>query len=147
MSQFMHCHDTAVYIDCCLGLVYVKLHVFRVMVMLRFLSRGPVCLAFPPPLLLFTLNLPCRLEDAADALSGMVNSDWLLLRGYLSYLLHVSPTSAYHVHCETRTCKAGSWKCCNVLSIVWLHTLAHSVRLIIPKVPCLDGQIYIIIAI
>jgi hypothetical protein len=105
MSQFMHCHDTAVYIDCRLGLVYVKLHVFRVMVMLRFLSRAPVCLAFPPPPLLFALNLPCRLEDAADALSGMVNSDWLLLRGYLSYLLHVSPTSAYHAHCETRTCK------------------------------------------
>jgi hypothetical protein len=41
---------------------------FRIIVMLRFLSRAPVCLAFPPPLLLFALNPPCRL--AADALSG-----------------------------------------------------------------------------
>jgi hypothetical protein len=51
------------------------------MVMLRFLSRAPEFLAFPPPppLLLFALNLPCRLAAAADALSGMVNSDLLLL--------------------------------------------------------------------
>jgi hypothetical protein len=49
------------------------------MVMLRFLSGTPVFLAFPPPLLLFALNLPCRLAAAADALSGMVNSDLLLL--------------------------------------------------------------------
>jgi hypothetical protein len=47
------------------------------MVMLRFLSLAPVFLAFPPPLQLFALNLPCRL--AADALSGIVNSDVLLL--------------------------------------------------------------------
>jgi hypothetical protein len=41
---------------------------FCVMVMLRFLSCAPVFLAFPlpPPLLLFALNLPCRL--AADFL-------------------------------------------------------------------------------
>jgi hypothetical protein len=54
---------------------------FRVMVMLRFLSRAPVFLAFPPPppLLLFALNLPCRLAAAADALSSMVNSNLLLL--------------------------------------------------------------------
>jgi hypothetical protein len=54
---------------------------FRVMVMLMFLSRAPVFLAFPPPppLLLFALNLPCRLAAAADALSGMVDSDLLLL--------------------------------------------------------------------
>jgi hypothetical protein len=47
--------------------------------MLRFLSHAPVFLAFPPPLLLFALNLPCRL--AADTLSGMLNSDLLLLPG------------------------------------------------------------------
>jgi hypothetical protein len=54
---------------------------FHVMVMLRVLSRAPVFLAFPPlpPLLLFALNLPCRLAAAADALSGMVNSDFFLL--------------------------------------------------------------------
>jgi hypothetical protein len=50
-------------------------------VMLRFLSRAAVFLAFPPPppLLLFALNLPCRLADEADALLGMVNSKLLLL--------------------------------------------------------------------
>jgi hypothetical protein len=54
---------------------------FRAMLMLRFLSRAPVFLAFPPPLLLFTrsLQLPCRLPATADALSDMVNSDLLLL--------------------------------------------------------------------
>jgi hypothetical protein len=43
---------------------------FRVMVMLRFLSRAPVFFAFPPPppLLLFALNLLCRLAAVADAL-------------------------------------------------------------------------------
>jgi hypothetical protein len=50
------------------------------MVMLRFLSHTPVVLAFPPslPLLVFALNLPCRLATAADALSGMDNTDLLL---------------------------------------------------------------------
>jgi hypothetical protein len=54
---------------------------FCVMVMLRFLSRTPVFLAFPPPppLVLFALNLPYRLAAVADALLGMVNSDLLLL--------------------------------------------------------------------
>jgi hypothetical protein len=51
---------------------------FRAMVMLRFLSRAPVFLAFPPPLVLFTLNLPCRLAAEADTLLGMLNSDLLL---------------------------------------------------------------------
>jgi hypothetical protein len=53
------------------------------MVMLQFLSRAPVFLAFPapPPLLLFALNLPCRLAAAADALLVMVNTDLLLLTG------------------------------------------------------------------
>jgi hypothetical protein len=48
-----------------------------VMVMLRFLSRAPVFLAFPPPppLLLLALNMPCRLAAMANALLGMVNSD------------------------------------------------------------------------
>jgi hypothetical protein len=52
-----------------------------VMVMLRFFSRTPVFLAYPPPppLLLFALNLHRRLAAAADALSGMVNTDLLLL--------------------------------------------------------------------
>jgi hypothetical protein len=54
---------------------------FRVMVMPRFLSRALVCRAFPPPppFLLFALNLTRRLTAAADALSGMVNTDLLLL--------------------------------------------------------------------
>jgi hypothetical protein len=54
---------------------------FRVIVMLRFLSRAPVFLAFspPPPFLLFALNLPCRLAAFANAPSGMDNSDLLLL--------------------------------------------------------------------
>jgi hypothetical protein len=51
--------------------------------MLSFLSCAHTVLAFTPPLplLLFTLNLPCRLAAAADALSGMANtsSDLLLL--------------------------------------------------------------------
>jgi hypothetical protein len=57
--------------------------------MQRFLSRALVCLAFPPPhpLLLFALNLPCRLAAAADALSGMVNSD---LQLFLLLLLDMS---------------------------------------------------------
>jgi hypothetical protein len=40
-----------------------------------------VFLAFPPPppLLLFALNLPCRLAAVADALLAVVNSDLLLL--------------------------------------------------------------------
>jgi hypothetical protein len=62
-------------------ILHTLLFWFRVMVMLRFLSCAPVFLAFPPPpsLLLFALNLPCRLAAAADALSSMVNSDLLLL--------------------------------------------------------------------
>jgi hypothetical protein len=54
---------------------------FCVMVMLRCLSHAQEFLAFPPPhpLLLFALNLPCRLAAVADALLGMVNSDLLLL--------------------------------------------------------------------
>jgi hypothetical protein len=54
---------------------------FGVVVMLRFLSRTPLFLAFPPPppLLLFALNLPHRLAGMADALSGMVDTDALLL--------------------------------------------------------------------
>jgi hypothetical protein len=52
---------------------------FHVMAMLRFLSHAPLFLAFPPPppLLLFTLNLPCRPAAAAVALSCI--SDLLLL--------------------------------------------------------------------
>jgi hypothetical protein len=42
---------------------HTVLFCFCVMVMLRFPFRAPVFLAFPPPppLLLFALNLPCRL--------------------------------------------------------------------------------------
>jgi hypothetical protein len=49
--------------------------------LLRFLSQAPVFRAFPPPppLLLFALDLPCRMAAVADALLGMVNSDFLLL--------------------------------------------------------------------
>jgi hypothetical protein len=69
---------------------------FRVVVLLRFLSCTPVFLAFPPPsLLLFALNMPCRLAAAADALSSMVNSDLLLL------LLHAR--ASYQSHTESLT--------------------------------------------
>jgi hypothetical protein len=48
---------------------------------MRFLFRAPVFLAFPPPppFLLFAINMPRRLAAVADALLGMVNSDLLLL--------------------------------------------------------------------
>jgi hypothetical protein len=54
---------------------------FRDMVMRRLLSSAQYLLAFPPslPLPLFTLDLPRRLAALADALSGMVNLDLLLL--------------------------------------------------------------------
>jgi hypothetical protein len=54
---------------------------FCVIVMLRFISGSPVFLASPPPppLLLFALNLPCRLAAVANALFGMVNSELLRL--------------------------------------------------------------------
>jgi hypothetical protein len=50
--------------------------------MLRFLSHAQVFVAFPlpPTLLLLALNLPCRLAAAADALSGIVSPDLLLLQ-------------------------------------------------------------------
>jgi hypothetical protein len=63
---------------------------FCVMAMPRVLSCAPVFLAFPPPppLLSFALNLPFRL--AADAPSGMVHSDLLLLLVTLSRNLRMS---------------------------------------------------------
>jgi hypothetical protein len=48
------------------------------MVMLSFLSHAPVFFAFPPPLIVFALNLPCRLAAAAAFLSGTVDSDCYL---------------------------------------------------------------------
>jgi hypothetical protein len=59
----------------------------HVMGTLQFLPWAPAFLAFAPPLsllwfaldLLFACNLSRRLEAAADALSGMVITDWLLL--------------------------------------------------------------------
>jgi hypothetical protein len=63
----------------------------RVMVMLRFLSRAQVFLAFPPPLLCFALNLPCRLTALADALSGTLNCDLFLLLQIVS-----SSTEQWH---------------------------------------------------
>jgi hypothetical protein len=52
-----------------------------VIILLRLLFRAPWFLAFPPPppLLLFALNLPCRLATVANALLDMVNSGLLLL--------------------------------------------------------------------
>jgi hypothetical protein len=66
---------------------YAILLSFRVMVMLKFHSR-PQCLACPPPppLLLFTLNLPRRLAGEAGSLSRMVGTHLLLL---LFLLLHI----------------------------------------------------------
>jgi hypothetical protein len=51
------------------------------MVMLQFRSLSLVFLAFPPPppLLYFALKLPRRLAAAANALSGMVNTNLHLL--------------------------------------------------------------------
>jgi hypothetical protein len=61
-------------------------------VIVRFLSRAPMFLASPPPLLLFALNLPCRLAAVADdALLGMVTSDLLLL---------LSPASSSTCSCD-----------------------------------------------
>jgi hypothetical protein len=56
----------------------------HVLVMLRFLSCGQAFLTLTPPLplLLFTLDLPCRLAAAADALLGLVNTDLLLVLGH-----------------------------------------------------------------
>jgi hypothetical protein len=56
------------------GVSHTVLLWFCVMVMLRFLSCASVFLAFPPPppLLLFALNLPCRLMAVADALLAVV---------------------------------------------------------------------------
>jgi hypothetical protein len=64
---------------------------FRVMVMLRFLSRAQVFLTCPPPppLLLFALNLPRRLAAAADDLSGIVHTCVLRL-----LLLPVKPLAS-----------------------------------------------------
>jgi hypothetical protein len=61
------------------GVSHTVLLWFCTMMMLRFLSRAPAFLAFPPPppLQLFALDLPCRLAAVADALLGMVNSDLL----------------------------------------------------------------------
>jgi hypothetical protein len=54
---------------------------FRVMVMLRFLSRATMSFDFPhpPALQMFALNLPRRLAAGADALSDMVDTDLLFL--------------------------------------------------------------------
>jgi hypothetical protein len=65
-GQLHECPDTQILAALVLCYVDVPLH-------------PPVFLAFPPPLLLFALNLPCRLAATANALSGMVNSDLLLL--------------------------------------------------------------------
>jgi hypothetical protein len=76
---------------------------FRVIVMrmLRFLSRAQVFLAFPPrpPLLLFTLKLPCRLAAADDALSGMVQFDFFL---FVLLLLLCFFTSSSVISLEAR---------------------------------------------
>jgi hypothetical protein len=56
---------------------------FRVLVMLRFLlcTKAFLALAPPLPLLLFAVNLPFMLAAAADALSGVLNTDLHLLMG------------------------------------------------------------------
>jgi hypothetical protein len=74
---------------------------FHVMVMLQFLPFTPAFLAFAPQLspllfahnLLFALNRPRRLEAVADALSGMVNTEVLLLL-FLLLLPSPSPKNA-----------------------------------------------------
>jgi hypothetical protein len=86
---------------------------FCVRVMLRFLSRTPVFLAIPPPppLLLFALDLPCRLAAVADTLLGMVNSDLLLLllllvlRGLameLRHMINIRKDGGLEAECHTR---------------------------------------------
>jgi hypothetical protein len=61
---------------------------------------APEFLAFPPPppLLLFALNLPCRLAATADALSGMVNSDLLLLLLLLLLLCRCADHACHLMH-------------------------------------------------
>jgi hypothetical protein len=80
------------------------------MVMLRFLSLNPVVLAFPPPppLLLFARNLPCRL--AADALSGMVNSDLLFLHRTVTYQYR------WHGGWPVLPLKTPAINCCKLLN-------------------------------
>jgi hypothetical protein len=91
----------------------MKVCLVSCLVMLRFLSRAPVFLAFPPPppLLLFALNLPCRLAATADALTGMVNSGLLLLQ----LVPHSELSNPYHAiraqqhsGCETMFYMFGS---------------------------------------
>jgi hypothetical protein len=79
-----------------LGVSHTALLWFRVMVMPKFLSRAPVYLAFPPPLLLFALDLPCRLAAVAHALLGMVNSVLLLLLLPVPLILMQSALSPYN---------------------------------------------------
>jgi hypothetical protein len=61
--------------------LYTILLWFRVTMIMRFLSRAQGLLDFTPslPLPLFVLNLYRRPAAVADALSGMVNMDVLLL--------------------------------------------------------------------
>jgi hypothetical protein len=79
---------------------------FCVMAMLKFLSRALVFLAFPPPppLLLFALNLPCRLAAVADALLGMINFDLL-------FLLLSPPCYPDHSRCRRHASPAAVLLC------------------------------------
>jgi hypothetical protein len=75
---------------------YIVLLWFHVMVMMQFLLSAPAFLAFASPLpllvfalnLSFALNLPRRLEAAADVLSDMVHADLLLLGVCISRTFH-----------------------------------------------------------
>jgi hypothetical protein len=87
---------------------------FYVVVMLRFFSRL-VFLAFlpPPPLLLFALNLPCRLAAVADALLGMVNSNLLLLLLQLIKVTWVCASQAPHTAVHNLGCPSHKDDICH----------------------------------
>jgi hypothetical protein len=100
-------------------------------------SQPPVFLACPPPppLLLFALILPCRL--AAAALSGMVNSDLLLL-----------PAHPCSTPCTTDTATILDGPPASITSVL-LGSLVVSARAQLllrsrasccsPQVPCVSG--------
>jgi hypothetical protein len=112
---------------------------FCVIVMLRFLSRTPVFLAFPPPppLLLFALNVPCRLAAVADALSGMVNSDLLLrlLLLLLTRLCQPLPCAKYSPHGTPKLLRPFAL-CCQTRSNYYFQLSTNTIESKCPSSCC-----------
>jgi hypothetical protein len=110
---------------------YTALLWFRVMEMLRFLFCAQVFLVFtpPPPLLVFDLNLPCRLVAAADAFSGMVYTDLLLLllagRPTVSTLMAFVPIKGSTPTLQASSCALATFlyaSCLPARCSHWLRT-------------------------